>query len=129
MFSAGARSEPAGIPRAPTGPSAREPRVGIATPCVAVSPGSAAAGAAPASRTRAERALASVPYAVVESIKVTAGSARTEHGRAIYDGTVPKRCPGGGFPVKTEAIFDEGGANPPVPETFTVAFKAPCPRR
>jgi len=69
------------------------------------------------------------PYAVVESIKVTAGSARTEHGRAIFYGTVPKRCPRGGFPVKTEAIFDEGGANPPVPETVTVAYRAPCPRR
>ena len=69
------------------------------------------------------------PYAVVESIKVEAGAARTERGQPVYYGTVPTTCPSGSFPVKTEAIFDEGGADPPIPETVTVAFRAPCPRR
>jgi hypothetical protein len=69
-------------------------------------------------------------YAVVQSIKIEAGSARMVHGKPVYYGTVPSKCPSGGsFPVKTEMIFDEGGANPPVPETVTVGFKAPCPRK
>ena len=37
--------------------------------------------------------------------------------------------PSGSFSIKTEVIFDEGGANPPVPEPVTVGFKAPCPRK
>jgi hypothetical protein len=68
-------------------------------------------------------------YAVVQSIQVKAGSARTDHGKPIYYGTVPSRCPSGGFPIKTELIFDEEGSTPPVPETVTVGFKAPCPRK
>ena len=69
------------------------------------------------------------PYAVVESIQIKAGSARMDHGKPVYYGTIPTRCPTGGFPIKTELIFDEGGAIPPIPETVTVSFKAPCPRK
>lgn len=69
------------------------------------------------------------PYAVAESISVKAGSARMVHGKPAYYGTAPKTCPKSGFPVKTEVIFDENGANPPVPETVTISYKAPCPRK
>ena len=69
------------------------------------------------------------PYASVSSINVEAGSAFTSHGKAVYYGTSPKVCPKNGFPVKTEVIFDENGATPPVPETVTIAYRAPCPRR
>jgi hypothetical protein len=68
-------------------------------------------------------------YAVVTSIVVKAGSARTEHGKPVYYGTIPKTCPAGGFPIKTELIFDEGGAPVPVPEVVPLTFKAPCPRK
>lgn len=69
------------------------------------------------------------PYASVESISVEAGSAYHAHGRTYYYGTLPRSCPPGGFPVKAEAIFDVGGATPPVPEAVTVSFRAPCPRK
>ena len=45
-----------------------------------------------------------------------------------YYGRVPTKCPKGGFPIKTEVIFDEGGAVPPVPEPVTATYKAPCPK-
>jgi hypothetical protein len=68
------------------------------------------------------------PFASVESISVKVGSAHKVHGKPVYYGRVPKKCPKGGFPIKTELIFDEGGANPPVPEKVTAAYKSPCPR-
>jgi hypothetical protein len=69
------------------------------------------------------------PYASVKTINVKAGSAYKSHGKAVYYGRVPTKCPKGGFPIKTEVIFDEGGANPPVPEPVTATYKAPCPRK
>jgi hypothetical protein len=70
------------------------------------------------------------PFAVVQSIEVKAGSARMVAGKPVYYGTIPAQCPpSGSFSIKTEVIFDEGGANPPVPEPVTVGFKAPCPRK
>ena len=68
------------------------------------------------------------PFASVESISVKAGSARKVHGKPVYYGRVPKKCPKGGFPIKTEMIFDEGGAVPPVPEVVTATYKSPLPR-
>ena len=68
------------------------------------------------------------PYASVESISVKAGSAHKVHGKPVYYGRVPKKCPKGGFPIKTEVIFDEGGAVPPVPEVVTATYKSPCPK-
>jgi hypothetical protein len=69
------------------------------------------------------------PYASVKSINVKAGSAYKSGGKTIYYGKVPTKCPKGGFPIKTEVIFDEGGANPPVPEPVTATYKSPCPRK
>jgi hypothetical protein len=68
-------------------------------------------------------------YASVKTISVKAGSAYKSHGKTIYYGRVPTKCPKGGFPIKTEVIFDANGANPPVPEPVTATYKAPCPRK
>ncbi len=67
-------------------------------------------------------------YASVESISVKAGSARgpKDPKKAIYYGRVPKKCPKGGFPIKSEMIFE---AVPGFPrQTVTNLYKAPCPR-
>lgn len=69
------------------------------------------------------------PYASVQSVAVEAGSAYRSHGRAVYYGQVPTSCPRSGFPVKTELTFDREGADPIVPETVTVAYRVPCPRK
>ena len=68
------------------------------------------------------------PYASVESISVKAGSAHRVDGKPVFYGRVPKKCPKGGFPIKTELIFDRGGAVPIVQEIVTATYKSPCPR-
>jgi hypothetical protein len=67
------------------------------------------------------------PYASVERIKVQAGSAMRSHGRTIYYGRVPTRCPKHYFPVKSELVFAAVGGLPR--QVVTVTYKAPCPRR
>ena len=69
------------------------------------------------------------PYASVEKISVKAGSAYKSHGKTIYYGRVPKNCPKGGFPIKTEVIFDKEGVVPEVPEIVPATYKSPCPRK
>jgi hypothetical protein len=73
--------------------------------------------------------LPGAPYASVESIKVKAGSARGPKSpkKAVYYGTVPKKCPKGGFNVKTEVIFAAVNGLPE--QRVTKTYKAPCPRR
>jgi len=68
------------------------------------------------------------PYASVKSITVKAGSAYRSHGKTIYYGRVPTKCPKGGFPIKTEVIFAENGEESK-PETVTETYKAPCPKK
>ncbi len=68
------------------------------------------------------------PYASVKTINVKAGSAYKSRGKTIYYGRVPKKCPKGGFPLKTEVIFAENGEESK-PETATAFYKAPCPRK
>jgi len=67
------------------------------------------------------------PFASVKSIKVKAGSAIKSGGKTIYYGRVPTKCPKGGFPIKSEIIFAEGGLESK-PVTVTKTYKAPCPR-
>jgi hypothetical protein len=71
------------------------------------------------------------PDASVFSIKVSAGAAIKKNGKAIYYGTLPKKCPKGGFPLKSELIFANISALPSrVPgETVTTTYNAPCPRK
>jgi|SRR5580692_2949271 hypothetical protein len=68
------------------------------------------------------------PYASVKTIDVTAGSAYRSHGKTIYYGRIPATCPARGFAVKTEVIFAENG-EASKPETATVSYMAPCPRK
>ncbi len=68
------------------------------------------------------------PYASVKSITVKAGSAMKKNGKTIYYGRVPKKCPKGGFPLKTEVIFAENGEESK-PVVVTQSYKAPCPPR
>jgi hypothetical protein len=68
------------------------------------------------------------PFASVKSINIKAGSAYKSHGKAIYYGRVPKKCPKGGFPIKTEVIFAENGEMSK-PVTVAATYKSPCPRK
>ncbi|MGH2853570.1 MAG: hypothetical protein ACRDLF_05190 [Solirubrobacteraceae bacterium] len=66
----------------------------------------------------------SVPGALdgsAEFIKVKVGAAYKKHGKLISYGTVPKKCPKGGFPLKTEMTFLGG-------EVVTSEYHAPCPK-
>jgi hypothetical protein len=72
--------------------------------------------------------LPGAPYASVKSISVKAGSAYKSNGKTVYYGRLPKKCPKGGFPVKTEVIFAENGEMSK-PETVPATYKAPCPRK
>ena len=73
--------------------------------------------------------VATVPgaqYASVTTIKIKAGSARGPKKHPVYYGTLPKKCPKGGFPIKSEMTFE---AVPGFPrQTVTNLYKAPCPR-
>lgn len=66
------------------------------------------------------------PDASALSIEVKIGAAHRAGKRVIYYGRVPKRCPKGGFPLKSELLF--AGLGGLAPQTVSVAYKAPCPR-
>jgi hypothetical protein len=61
------------------------------------------------------------PYASVESVKIKVGAAYIKGKKLISYGTVPTKCPKGGFPAKTELKFLSG-------ETSTASIKVPCPK-
>jgi len=63
--------------------------------------------------------------ASVKSITVKVGSAYKSGGKTIYYARVPKKCPKGGFPLKTEVIFAPVGGL--AEQTVTESYKAPCP--
>jgi hypothetical protein len=67
------------------------------------------------------------PDASTERISVKVGSAIKKGGKAIYYGTVPKKCPAGGFPFKAELMF--AGLGGLTPQTVTTAYKVPCPKK
>ena len=62
------------------------------------------------------------PYGSVEFIKVKVGAAFKKGKKLVSYGTLPSKCPKGGFPVKAELKFYSG-------ETVTVNVKAPCPKK
>ncbi len=62
------------------------------------------------------------PYASVLSIKGKIGAAIKQGKKLISYGTVPKKCPKGGFKGKVELTFLSG-------ETVTVNPTVPCPKR
>jgi len=63
--------------------------------------------------------------ASVKSISVKVGSAYKSHGKTIYYGRLPKKCPKGGFPLQTEVIF--AGVGGLAKQEVTTKYKAPCP--
>jgi hypothetical protein len=62
------------------------------------------------------------PPVSTESINIKVGAAYKKGKKTISYGTLPKKCPKGGFPVKSELTFATG-------ETTTVSYKAPCPKK
>ncbi|HTR89325.1 MAG TPA: hypothetical protein VMG62_04345 [Solirubrobacteraceae bacterium] len=81
-------------------------------------------------------AISTVPGAALasaKSIKIKVGAAIKKGKKLISYGTLPKKCPKGGFPVKAELIFggSYGGEREfGIPaETVTVTTKAPCPKK
>ncbi len=62
------------------------------------------------------------PYGSVEFIKVKVGAAFMQGKKLVSYGTIPKKCPKGGFPVKAELTFFSG-------ETVSVTAKPPCPKK
>jgi hypothetical protein len=65
--------------------------------------------------------------AVAETTSVTIGAAIKKGGKLISLGTIPKKCPKGGFPGKGEMWF---GAGPESTwEEVTITTKVPCPKK
>jgi hypothetical protein len=66
------------------------------------------------------------PDASALSIEVKIGAAFKRGNRVTYYGRVPKRCPKGGFRLKSELLF--AGLGGLAPQTVPVTYRAPCPR-
>jgi hypothetical protein len=62
------------------------------------------------------------PPVSTESINIKVGAAYKKGKKTISYGTLPKTCPKGGFPVKSEITFATGA-------TVTSLYKAPCPKK
>jgi hypothetical protein len=62
------------------------------------------------------------PYASETFIKIKIGAAYKKHNKLISYGTVPKKCPKGGFPGKVELKFLGGTGT-------TSTIKVPCPKK
>jgi hypothetical protein len=64
-----------------------------------------------------------------EQFEVQVGAAYKKGKKTHYYLTVPKKCPKGGFPLKTVMEFGSV-SNPHVPgETAEATYKAPCPKK
>jgi hypothetical protein len=72
------------------------------------------------------------PFASTKNINIKVGAAIKKGKKLVSYGTLPKSCPKGGFPVKSELIFggSYGGEREfGIPaETVTVTYKSPCPK-
>jgi hypothetical protein len=87
-----------------------------------------------AGRPYAQRFVTSVPLietvpgapdASTLSISLKIGAAFRKGRKVVYYGTVPKRCPRGGFPMKSELLF--AGLGGLSAQTVPVTYRAPCP--
>jgi hypothetical protein len=67
------------------------------------------------------------PDASVETISVKVGAAYKKGKKTVYYGTVPKKCPKGGFPLKAELKF--AGLGGLTEQVATATYTAPCPRK
>jgi len=81
----------------------------------------------------AVKSVPGAPLASVKNIHVKVGAAFKKGKELISYGTVPVKCPKGGFPIKTEVIFggEFGGTREfGIPaKTATATYKIPCPTR
>ena len=72
------------------------------------------------------------PLASTKTINIKSGAAIKKGNKIISYGYLPKKCPRGGFPVKTEIIFGGsfGGEREfGIPaQTATATYTAPCPK-
>lgn len=91
-----------------------------------LSPGSftSAAGSGPVFKGEVPlvETVPGAPYGSVEFIKVKTGAAFMKGKKLVSYGTIPTKCPKGGFPVKAELKFYSG-------ESVTVIAKPPCPKK
>jgi len=71
--------------------------------------------------------LPGAPAAVAETTTVTIGAAMMKGKKLISLGTIPKKCPKGGFPGKGEIWFGAGAES--TWEKVTINTKVPCPKR
>lgn len=71
--------------------------------------------------------LPGAPAAVAETISVTIGAAMKKGKNLISLGTIPKKCPKGGFPGKGEISF--GAGEEATWEKVTLELKVPCPKK
>lgn len=62
------------------------------------------------------------PFGSVEFIKVKVGAAFMKGKKLVSYGTIPTKCPKGGFPVKATLKFYSG-------ESVAVTAKPPCPKK
>jgi hypothetical protein len=62
------------------------------------------------------------PPVSTESINIKVGAAYKKGKKTVSYGTLPTKCPRGGFPVKSEITFATGA-------TVTTVYKAPCPKK
>lgn len=67
------------------------------------------------------------PDGSAERISVAVGTAIKKGKKTIYYGTVPSKCPAGGFPFRAELMF--AGLGGLTPQTVLVAYKVPCPKK
>jgi hypothetical protein len=67
-------------------------------------------------------ALPGAPAVSATSINIKVGAAVKKGKKTISYITLPKKCPKGGFPVKSEIMFNTG-------EKVTVPYKVPCPKK
>jgi hypothetical protein len=71
------------------------------------------------------------PLASTKNINIKVGAAIKKGKKLISYGTLPSKCPAGGFPLKAELIFggSYGGEREfGIPaETVTTTYKSPCP--
>jgi hypothetical protein len=71
--------------------------------------------------------LPGAPAAVAETTSVTIGAAIKKGKKLISLGTIPKKCPKGGFPGRGEIWFGAGEAS--TWEKVTIQTKVPCPKK
>ena len=64
--------------------------------------------------------------ASTRKFSVEVGAAYRKGKKTVFYGTVPKKCPKGGFPLKIAVLFE---APTFAPVTSAASYKAPCPRK